>query len=78
MFHVLLLEPYRQRKSTEPSGPVNLNFEESAPEKYEIKSIVDENKKQYFVDFKKWIDAHNSWKPKQNLANAQDIVREWK
>lgn len=51
-------------------------------EDYEVEHIEGErsagrNKKEYFVKWKGWPRSDNTWEPRENLADAERVVRVW-
>ena len=77
-FHVSLLEPYRTRDGFEPPEPIDIDGDEE----WEVDEILAERtryrKKQYYVRWAGFSEAHDSWEPEQNLINAQDAIRRFK
>ena len=84
VFHNLLLKPYHE---TQAHGP---NFERPPPEivegeegHYEIDKILaarpTQNRKstQYFVHWKGYTDADNSWIPVGELTHAKELIKEF-
>ena len=82
-FHAAVLHPY---KETTIHGP---NFPEPPPdlvegqEEWEVDNVLasrrfGHNKAlQYLVKWKGFSEAHNSWEPKRNLGNADQLVKEF-
>ena len=77
-FHVSLLEPYRMRLGVEPPEPIDIDGDEE----WEVDEILAERtrnrKKQYYVRWAGFSEAHDSWEPEQNLENAQDAIKRFK
>ena len=84
VFHNLLLKPYHK---TQAHGP---NFERPPPEivegeegHYEIDKILaarpTQNRKstQYFVHWKGYTNADNSWIPAGELTHAKELIAEF-
>ena len=81
-FHAVLLLPY---KEMEEHG---VNFTEPPPdliedhEEYEVEQILDTRlfeqwkKHQYLIKWKGYAEAHNSWKPEENV-NVPELVKEF-
>ena len=82
-FHAAVLHPY---KETAIHGP---NFPEPPPdlvegqEEWEVDNVLasrrfGRNKAlQYLVKWKGFSEAHNSWEPKKNLGNADQLVKKF-
>ena len=82
-FHAAVLHPY---KETAIHGP---NFPEPPPdlmggqEEWEVDNVLasrrfGRNKAlQYLIKWKGFSEAHNSWEPKRNLGNADQLVKEF-
>lgn len=83
VFHASLITPY---KETIEHGP---NYTLPPPEiiedeqEWEVEDIVDsrlhgrDKQLQYYVKWKGYPDADNSWEPKRNLQNAGDKITEF-
>ena len=73
-FHVSLLELYRKRDGVEPPEPIDIDGEDE----WEVEEILAERtkngKKQYYVRWAGFSEAHDSWEPEQNLVNAREAV----
>ena len=76
-FHVSLLEVYHRRPGTEPPDPIDIN----SKEEFEVKVILDAadrgKKRRWLVKWKDWSSDYNTWEYTRNLANAQELVREF-
>jgi Chromo (CHRromatin Organisation MOdifier) domain len=82
-FHTAILHPY---KETATHGP---NFPEPPPdlvegqEEWEVDNVLASRRfghnraLQYLVKWKGFSEAHNSWEPKRNLGNANQLVKEF-
>ena len=82
-FHAAVLHPY---KETAIHGP---NFPEPPPdlvegqEEWEVDNVLASRRfgrkktLQYLVKWKGFSEAHNSWEPKGNLGNADQLVKEF-
>ena len=82
-FHAAILHPY---KETAIHGP---NFPEPPPdlvegqEEWEVDNVLASRRfgrkrtLQYLVKWKGFSEAHNSWEPKWNLGNADQLVKEF-
>ncbi len=79
VFHVLLLEPYISdgRRAPEPPPPIEVDSEEE----YELEEILQSayryNAFCYRVKYKGYSAEESEWLPAENLAHAQDMVREF-
>lgn len=78
VFHVSLLEPWRQRAGEEPSEPMPLAEDDG---EYEVESIRDaktqRGQKYYLVQWKGWPEEYTRWEPAENCAHATDKVDAW-
>ena len=81
MFHVSLLEPYRQRPGKKPSSPsaAELLLDE---EEYEVEDILDvrqhRGETQYLVKWLGYLDWEKSWENESNLSNARELLEAFK
>jgi hypothetical protein len=83
VFHVSLLEPYREDGRVQPPPPP---IEMEGALGYEVESILEhrlrgiKNLKAYYkVAWKGYGVEHNSWEPESNVVNAPEIVTDyWK
>jgi hypothetical protein len=83
VFHVSLLEPYRESGRVQPPSPP---IEMEGALEYEVKSILEhrfwgiKNPKAYYkVAWKGYGIEHNSWEPESNVVNAPEVVADyWK
>ena len=83
VFHVSLLEPYREDGRVQPPPPP---IEMEGALEYEVESILEHrfrgtrNPKAYYkVAWKGYGIEHNSWEPESNVVNAPEIVADyWK
>lgn len=82
LFHTSLLTPF---KETPEYGP---GYERTPPDlesgEHEVEAIVRTKLDRrfaeplrYFVKWKTYSDAENTWEPASNLGNAVDIVKEF-
>ena len=85
MFHISLLCPYKDPASfpdhsllTPPPLPITI---EDTPE-YIVKRILDHrthrHRLEYLVKWEGYPDYGASWEPGEHLANAPEILREYK
>ncbi len=78
VFHVSLLEPYvSDGRTAEPPPPIELDGQEE----YELEAILQSGYRRgvfcYLVKYKGYGPEESEWLPAENLANAQDMVREF-
>jgi hypothetical protein len=81
VFHVSLLEPYRESGRVQPPPPP---IEMEGALEYEVESILQHrlwgtrNPKAYYkVAWKGCGIEHNSWEPESNVVNAPEIVADY-
>lgn len=76
VFHVSLLEPWRQRAGEEPADPMPLA--ENGDE-WEVEAIKGSRKRrgqqQYLVQWKDWPEEYASWEPEENCAQAKSMIK---
>ena len=83
VFHVSLLEPYREDGRVQPPPPP---IEMEGALEYEVESILEhrfrgiKNPKAFYkVAWKGYGIEHNSWEPESNVVNAPEVVADyWK
>jgi hypothetical protein len=83
VFHVLLLEPYRESGRVQPPPPP---IEMEGALEYEVESILEhrfwgiKNPKAYYkVAWKGYGIEHDSWEPESNVVNAPKVLADyWK
>ena len=83
VFHVSLLEPYRESGRVQPPPPP---IEMEGALEYEVESILDHrfrgtrNPKAYYkVAWKGYGIEHDTWEPESNVVNSPEVVAEyWK
>jgi hypothetical protein len=83
VFHISLLEPYREDGRIQPPPP---SIEMEGALEYEVESIFEhrfrviKNPKAYYkVAWKGYGIEHNSWEPESNVVNAPETVADyWK
>jgi hypothetical protein len=81
VFHVSLLEPYKEttipNRHQEPPPPTEVEGEDE----YEIEKILDarlwRNQKQYLVKWQGYTDADNTWEPISHLENSPDAITDF-
>jgi hypothetical protein len=91
VFHVSLLEPYRLRDGVDPRKefpPIIMDDEDAEDPivEWEVEDIVGHQfvkKKgklvpEYLVKWKGYPTYENSWEPEANLANAKELLDEYK
>lgn len=77
VFHVSLLEAYRQREGCETPEPIDID----GTEEWEVEQILateGKGKRQKFlVRWNGYSEAHDSWEPLENLKNAKEKIAEF-
>ncbi len=70
VFHMSLL------KSIDLSTSIQKTFHYKSQEKnrFEVKEILKKKDQQYFVKWKKYSTTENTWKPKRNLDDCDDLI----
>jgi hypothetical protein len=81
VFHISLLEPYREDGQVQPSPPP---IEMEGALEYEVESILEhrfrgiKNPNAYYkVAWKGYGVEHNSWEPESNVVNMPEIVADY-
>lgn len=81
VFHVSLLESYRQRAGEEPVKPAEIDLEDQ--EFWEVEAILahrDKSKKlgrEYLVRWKGFSPSDDSWIPLDNFGGEREMVKEY-
>ena len=77
-FHVSLLEPFRVREGCEPPEPIDIEGDEE----WEVQEILSERKRgrgtQFYVRWKGFSEAHDSWEPERHLLHARDAIADFR
>jgi hypothetical protein len=79
-----VLDPFRRPRSDGQEPVDNVEGDTDEWKSYELERIVDHRfygrhrKLEYLVKFKGWSNAHNDWYPEELLANAQELVDEYR
>lgn len=75
VFHVSLLEQWRQRSGEEPMEPMPLAEEDG---EYDVESIRDsktqKGRRYYLVQWKGWPEEYTRWEPAENCEHAQEEI----
>jgi hypothetical protein len=77
-------DPFRRLQSDGQEPVDNVAGDTDEWKSYELERIVDHRfygrhrKLEYLVKFKGWSNAHNDWYPEELLANAQELVDEYR
>jgi hypothetical protein len=73
VFHVSLLE------SVDPSTPIQKTFHYKSQEKnrFEVERILKKKGQQYLVKWKGYPTTENTWKPKRNLDDCDNLIRKF-
>jgi RNase H-like domain found in reverse transcriptase/Reverse transcriptase (RNA-dependent DNA polymerase)/Integrase zinc binding domain/Integrase core domain/Chromo (CHRromatin Organisation MOdifier) domain len=76
-FHVSLLEPYRMRDGCDPPEPIEIDNDEE----WEVDRVLDVKgawpNRKFLVRWKGCTTEEDSWQPEEDLANAQEAIREF-
>jgi hypothetical protein len=76
-FHVSLLHAYRKREGEAPPEPVDIDDQEE----WEVERILDVRRKgnraDYYVRWKGFSEAHDSWEPEENMRHASNLIEEF-
>jgi transposase InsO family protein len=76
VFHVSLLEPWKQRAGEEPVEPMPLAVEADV---WEVAAITGAKKlrgqQYYLVQWKDWPEEYTSWEPAANCTGASQLIR---
>ncbi len=79
VFHVSLLKPYVSDGRTAPKPPPPIELD--GQEEYELEAILQSGYRRgvfrYLVKYKGYGAEESKWLPAENLANAQNMVREF-
>ncbi len=79
IFHMSLLEPYVSDGRTAPKPPPPIELD--SQEEYELEAILQSGYRRgvfrYLVKYKGYGPEESEWLPAKNLANAQDMVRDF-
>ena len=74
VFYILLLEP------ADLATPLQDTFyyEIKEENKFEVEAILAQEGQQYLIKWKGYPEAENTWEPKMNFQNCQQLLRQWK
>jgi transposase InsO family protein len=77
VFHVSLLEGYRQRPGIIPPEPIDVEGEEE----WEVERILavrgKGKKKKWLVRWRGFSEADDTWEPREHLTNAKEMIAEY-
>ena len=73
VFHISLLE------SVDFSTPIQKTFHYKSQEKnrFEVKEILKKKGQQYLVKWKEYSTTKNTWEPKRNLDDCDDLIQKF-
>nr|OQO05599.1 hypothetical protein B0A51_18108 [Rachicladosporium sp. CCFEE 5018] len=78
VFHVSLLEPWRQRAGEQPAEPMPLAEHD---DEWEVEAIQGskkwKGKQWYLVQWKGWPEEYTSWEPKEHCVGAEQLIGAW-
>lgn len=76
-FHVSLLQAYRRRTGVVTPEPIDIDNEEE----WEVEQILDHRQRgrenEYYVRWKGFGEAHDSWEPAEHMLHAQEKIAEF-
>jgi len=79
VFHVSLLEPYREstipRRLLAPPPPIEINGEEEFEVSKIIDSRINRRRLEYLVHWQGYEVSERTWEPAANLANAPKMIK---
>ena len=82
-FHAAVLHPYKETAIHRPNFPEPPPDLVEGQEEWEVDNVLASRRSgrnkvlQYLVKWKGFSEAHNSWEPKRNLGNANQLVKEF-
>jgi hypothetical protein len=73
VFHISLL------KSVDPSTPIQETFHYKSQKKnrFEVEEILEKNDQQYLVKWKRYFTTENTWEPKDNLDDCDNLIQKF-
>jgi hypothetical protein len=73
VFHISLLEP------ADPATPLQTTFHFQTEEEdiFEVERILEKQGQRYLVKWKGYPQSENTWEPKENLRNCQNLLRQF-
>ncbi|KAH0829924.1 hypothetical protein FOPE_10756 [Fonsecaea pedrosoi] len=77
-FHVSLLRAYRARAGEPRPEPIDIDGEEEWEVEEVLAERVRSGRTQFHVRWKGYGEADDSWEPASNLANARDLIEEFR
>ena len=82
-FHAAVLHPYKEMAIHGPNFPEPPPDLVEGQEEWEVDNVLASRRHgrskalQYLIKWKGFSEAHNSWEPKRNLGNADQLVKEF-
>jgi hypothetical protein len=81
VFHVSLLEPYREStilgRLPAPPPPIKINGEEEFEVSKIIDSRINRRRLEYLVHWQGYEVSERTWEPTANLANAPKMIKKF-
>lgn len=74
VFHVSLLEPFREGREAAEPPPIELDGEDQWEIEEVLNSRIHHRKLQYYVRWLGYPDTDNQWLPESEIGNAREVV----